>query len=137
MVGAGTAALGWIRVRLAGEGEREDSPREAAAMIGSVLALYALTALVREQPDEVALLLVYAVALVIVAAFARRPADLACAALAAVAGVGTEVVLAAAGVFEYADDISRVAGVAGWLPGLYLAYGVVAGRLGMVAARRL
>jgi hypothetical protein len=49
--------------------------------------------------------------------------------------VTTEIVLAGAGIFEYADDVSQLAGVAAWLPGLYLAYGVVAARLGMMLAR--
>jgi hypothetical protein len=80
--------------------------------------------------------LVYAVAALIVARFATAPADLACALLAAVFGVGTEIVLSAAGAFEYADDVSQIAGVAAWLPALYLAYGVVAGRLGLLLAGR-
>ena len=70
----------------------------------------------------------------IVARFATAPADLACACLAALFGVGTEIVLGAADVFAYASDIGRFAGVATWLPGLYLAYGVVAGRLGLLLA---
>ena len=51
-------------------------------------------------------------------------------------GVGTEVVLSAAGVFEYADDIEQILGVAAWLPALYLAYGVVASRLGALLTTR-
>ena len=134
MVGGGTAALGWIRVRLGDDGAG-GSWREAALMVSSVIGLYALTAIVRGEPQDVAAVLVYAVAAAICAGFARGPADLACGMLAAVAGVTTEVVLAAAGVFEYAGDLSRVAGVASWLPALYLAYGVVAGRLGLLVAR--
>jgi hypothetical protein len=137
MVGSGTAALGWIRVRVAaarGEAAARPSVREAVLMIGSILALYALTAIVRGEPQDVAIVIVYAVAAVICASFARGPVDLACGVLAALFGVTTEVVLAAADVFEYAGDISRVAGVASWLPALYLAYGVVAARLGLMAA---
>lgn len=137
MVGAGTAGLGWIRVRLGTGDERSTAPlREATAMIAAVLALYALTALVRGEPQGPAIVLVYAVAALIVARFATAPADLACALLAAVFGVGAEIVLSAAGAFEYADDVSQVAGVAAWLPALYLAYGVVAGRLGLLLAGR-
>jgi hypothetical protein len=135
MVGGGTVALGWIRVRLATVGERVDSAREGAMMIAAVIGLYALTALVRGEPQDAAVVLVYAVAALICAAFGRTRADLACALLAAAFGVGTEAVLAAADVFEYASDLSRVAGVASWLPGLYFAYGVVAGRLGLIATR--
>jgi hypothetical protein len=101
-----------------------------------VVGLYALTALVRGEPQEAAVVLVYAVAALIVARFATDPADLACAALAAVFGVGTEIVLSAGDVFAYADDVADFAGVATWLPALYLAYGVVAGRLGLLLSPR-
>ena len=138
MVGAGTAALGLIRVRLGG-GELTragdaDRLRRAALMIAAVVGLYALTALMRGEPQPAAIVLVYALALVIAAAFATGPGDLVCACLAALFGVGTEIVLAAADTFAYASDIGRFAGVATWLPGLYLAYGVVAGQLGLLLA---
>ncbi len=136
MVGAGTAALGWIRVRfgppteplLAGEGARE-----AVAMIASVLALYALTAIVRGEPQEVAVVLVYGVAALVCTRFARDRIDLLCGVLAALFGVTAEIVLSAAGVFEYAEDVAQFAGAATWLPALYVAYGVVAARLGSLA----
>lgn len=138
MVGAGTAALGWIRVRIDGGEERRagdaDRLRRAALMIAAVVGLYALTALMRGEPQPAAIVLVYALALVIAAAFATGPGDLVCACLAALFGVGTEIVLAAADTFAYASDIGRFAGVASWLPGLYLAYGVVAGQLGLLLA---
>jgi hypothetical protein len=134
MVGAGTAALGLIRIRLGDDGEG-GGMREAAQMVAWIIALYALTALVRGEPQEVAVAIVYAVAAGICGAFAHSRADVACGALAAVVGVTIEVILAAAGVFEYADDVGDFLGVATWLPALYFAYGVVAGRLGLIAAR--
>lgn len=137
MVGAGTAALGWIRVRIGDPAKPAppgDRRREAALMIAAVLGLYALTALVRGEPQPAAIVLVYAVAGLIAARFATGTGDLVCALLAAVFGVGTEIVLSAADVFAYADDVARFAGVATWLPALYLAYGVVAGRLGLLLA---
>jgi hypothetical protein len=137
MVGAGTAALGWIRVRVARPGEVGGSLRDAVLMIAAVIGLYALTALVRGEPQDVAIVIVYATATVICACFARDRADLACGLLAALFGVTAEVVLAAADVFEYASDVSRVAGVASWLPALYVAYGVAAARLGLIAAARV
>ena len=137
MVGFGTVALGWIRVRLGGARPADgDRLRRAALMVGAVIGLYALTALMRGEPQPAAIVLVYAVALVIAAAFATGPGDLACACLAAFFGVGTEIVLAAADTFAYASDIGRFAGVATWLPGLYLAYGVVAGQLGLLLAAK-
>jgi len=139
MVGGGTAALGWIGGLLgarASAAEREEPLRAAATMIASVLALYALTAIVRGEPGSVGIVLCWAVAALICARFARDRADWICAALAMLFGVGTEIVLSAAGVFEYADDIEQILGVAAWLPALYLAYGVVASRLGALLTTR-
>jgi hypothetical protein len=136
MVGGGTAALGWIRVRLAGAGGGPADPRDAVAMIAAVLGLYALTALMRGEPQASGAVAAYAVAALICARWARDRVDVQCAVLAAVFGVGTEMLLSAAGVFEYADDVEQVAGVAIWLPALYLAFGVVAARLGSMLAKR-
>jgi len=138
MVGSGTVALGWIRVRLDGRvrAPERGALREGAVMIAAVVGLYALTALVRGEPQPAAIVLVYAVAAVIVARFATAPADLVCAVLAALFGVGIEIVLAAADVFMYAEDLARFAGVATWLPGLYLAYGVIAGQLALLFSSR-
>jgi hypothetical protein len=138
MVGSGTAALGWISVRFGAvtSSERDDGLREAVAMIAAVLGLYALTALVRGEPQAPAIVIAYAAASLICARFARNRIDLLCGVLALAFGVGTEIVLSAAGVFEYADDIEQIAGVAAWLPALYVAYGVVAARLGSLAADR-
>ncbi|MDQ3102505.1 MAG: hypothetical protein M3Q53_01530 [Actinomycetota bacterium] len=137
MVGGGTAALGWIAVELgasAAEAERSEPLREAAAAIASVLGLYALTAIVRGEPAAVGIVLCYSVAALICARFARDRVDWLCALLAALFGVGSEVLLSAAGVFEYAGDVEQILGVAAWLPALYLAYGVVASRLGVLVA---
>lgn len=134
LVGGGTAALGWIRVRIGDDG-RGGGMREAAQMVAWVLALYALTAIVRGEPQDVAVVLVYAAAAGISGAFAHSRADIACGALAAVVGVTIEIILANAGVFEYAEDVADFLDVATWLPALYFAYGVIAGRLGLIAAR--
>ena len=137
MVGGGTAALGWIRVRLAGAGDDGlVTPGEAAAMIAAVIGLYALTALLRGEPQASGAVLAYAVGALICARWARDHVDLLCAGLAAVFGVGAEMILSAAGVFKYSDDVEQVAGVAIWLPALYLAYGVVAARLGSLLGER-
>lgn len=139
MVGGGTAALGWIRVRFGPDPATEDGPaeglRDAVAMVAAVIGLYALTALVRGEPQPAGVVACYAVALLICARWVRGPAEIGCGVLAAVFGVSTEAILSAAGVFEYADDVAQFAGVATWLPALYLAYGVVAARLGLLATR--
>lgn len=139
MTGAGTAALGWLRVRFGprdegGAAVAEEPGREVLAMVVAILGLYALTALIRGEPPEPAVVLVYAVAALICSRFAQARADLACGLLAAAFGVTTEIVLAAAGVFQYAEDVPSFLGVATWLPALYVAYGVVAARLGVTVA---
>jgi hypothetical protein len=126
-VGLGTVALAAIRVRLAPV--RPGRAGDAAVGVAAVVGIYAVTAVVRDAALLPATALVYALAVVVVALLADRHA-LVCAALAIVAGVGGEIVLAALDVFRYADDIDRLAGVAPWLPGLYAAFGVVAARLG-------
>lgn len=137
LVGSGTAALAWIRVRFGpAEGAVEDGAlRDAVAMVASILALYALTALVRGEPALVADVLVYAAAALVCVRLARSATDLACGALAALVGVTAEIILAAGGTFAYADDVPQLLGVAAWLPALYVAFGVVAARLGLLAAR--
>jgi hypothetical protein len=127
MVGSGTVALAVIRVRLGPA--RPGGLRDGALGVAAVIGLYAVTALVRDAPLGPATAVVYALAAIGIALMADRPA-LVCAALAAVAGTVTEIVLAKLDVFEYADDIDVLFGVAPWLPGLYLLFGVVAARLG-------
>ncbi len=139
VVGAGTVTLGWIRVTFGPDDLEVRSPLgpgfDALAMIASVIALYVLTAAVFGLHAELAVAGVYAVALVIVVAYARGPIDLLCGVLAVAGGVGLEILTAAFGLFEYGETVPSFLGVATWLPGLYLAYGVVAGRLGLLLAR--
>ena len=72
VVGAGTAALGWLRLRLAAvEPPATGRVRDGAAMIAAVVGLYALTALVRGEPQAPSIVLVYALAALICASFAR------------------------------------------------------------------
>jgi hypothetical protein len=132
IVGFGTVALGAIRVRLGPA--RPGTVRDGALGVAAVVGIYAVTAVVRDAALTPATALVYALAAVTIALMADRAA-LVCAALAVVAGVGGEIVLAAFDVFRYADDIDVLAGVAPWLPGLYAAYGVVAARLGELLLR--
>ena len=127
IVGAGTVALALIRVRLGPV--RPGGLRDGALGVAAVIGIYAVTAVVRDAALTPATALVYALAAVTMALLADRHA-LVCAVLAAVAGVGGEIVLVQLDVFRYAPDIDVLFGVAPWLPGLYLAFGVVAARLG-------
>lgn len=133
MVGVGTTALGAVAAGFRSFDVGADAV-EIVSMIASVVGLYAVTALIIDLPDAAGVVLVYAIAALVCARFARSRADLLCGALAAGVGVGTEIVLDAAAVFTYGDGVPQILGVASWLPGLYLAYGVVAARLGSALA---
>lgn len=139
MVGAGTVALGWIRVAFGPDDFEVRSPLgpafDALAMIAAVVGLYLLTAAVIELDPVISVAGVYAATALIVVAYARSGWDLTCGLLAVVGGVGTEMLFAALELFEYTAEVPAFLGVATWLPGLYLAYGVVAGRLGLMLAR--
>ena len=128
LVGGATAALGWIRLRL-GPAREEGGLRMGAAAVASVIGLYAVTAVVRDVPLGPATALVTCLAVVIACVFADGRPALTCGVLAAVNGTVFEIVLVEVGVAEYAEDIDALAGVAPWLPALYLAFGVVAARL--------
>jgi hypothetical protein len=131
-VGFGTVALGAIRVGLGPV--RPGAMRDGALGVAAVVGIYAVTAAMRNVALLPGTALVYALAALVLVLMADRAA-LVCAALAVVAGVGGEMVLAALDVFRYAPDIDVLAGVAPWLPGLYAAYGVVAARLGELLLR--
>ncbi len=104
----------------------------AVGAVAVVVGIYALTALVLDEP-----LLPSTVVIWILAAIAWHvsgdgwPAA-ACGAAAAVVGTTIEIVLAAAGVFMYDPAIDGLFGVPSWLPALYFAFGVVVSRLAEV-----
>jgi hypothetical protein len=96
---------------------------------GAVLGLYALTAVVHDQPDTVSIVLTAAVAVVIWGVWDPSPGAALGGAIAAVAGPLAEIVVVAIGAAEYAPSADQLAGVAPWLPCLYFAAGAVAFRL--------
>ena len=136
LVGLLTASLAELRLRLA--------PAlilarwsDGVAAVAAVLALYAITALVRHQPLAASTVLVYALAAVIWRALGGNLPAALCGVLAAIVGVCSEIALVGAGVFEYSHQIDRLAGVAPWLPALYFAFGAVAARLAELCAHEV
>jgi len=136
LVGLLTASLAELRLRIA-PARRAGGPGDGAAAVAAVLGLYALTALIRHQPLAPGTALVYALAVLVWRALGDGAPAAACGAVAAIVGVTVEIVLVAAGVFEYAPAIDPLAGVPPWLPALYFAFGVVVARLGELCARTL
>ena len=136
MVGAGTVALAEIRLHLTPPPRPGGGIADAVAGIAAVLGIYALTALVSAEPLGPATTLIAALAAITWAAIGDgRPAAI-CGLLAATGGAATEIVMSAAGIFEYAAGIDDVLGVPPWLFALYFAFGVVAARLGELALAR-
>jgi hypothetical protein len=94
-----------------------------------VLALYALTAVLRGEPETLSVVLTGALAVAIWSWWDPSPGTLAVATAAAIAGPLAEIVIVEVGAASYAPDADSLAGVAPWLPCLYFAAGAVAARL--------
>ncbi len=99
---------------------------EAAIGIALVVALYATTAALRNQPETVSVVLCSAIAFAIWAWWDPSPGAFAIAAGAAVLGPLAEIVIVEIGAAHYATDADGLFGVAAWLPCLYFAAGSVA-----------
>jgi hypothetical protein len=135
----GLAVLGAAEV-----GARLDLPSRARTPVdvltGSavVLALYALTAVLRGQPATVSVVLCGAIAVTVWAWWDPTPRVFAIAVGAAVLGPIAEMLVAAAGASHYASDSDALGGVAPWLPCLYFAAGAVAsGVIGALQVTRV
>jgi len=127
-VGFATVATGEVRLRL-GPPRPGDNPIEAAAAIASVVALYALTAVVSDEDPLTASVLIWSLAVVIAARFGGGIPALVCAVLAAILGPLAEILIVEAELAMYAPSADGLFGVAEWLPALYFAFGIVAARL--------
>jgi hypothetical protein len=134
-VGLATVATGVVRVLLApirqipGITNDGDRLREGAMAIASVLAIYAVTAIVSDEPEGPATTLTIMLAVLCVARFASGPAALVCAASAAVLGPVAEIVLVELDAARYGPSADGLFGVAVWLVPLYFAFGAVVSRL--------
>jgi hypothetical protein len=102
---------------------------DVAPAAGAVLGLYALTAVVHDQPDTVSVVLTAAIAVVIWGVWDPSPGAAIGGAVAAVTGPLVEILVVAIGAAEYGPGSDQLIGVAPWLPCLYFAAGAVAFRL--------
>jgi hypothetical protein len=126
LVGGAVLGAAWAG-RTAGLPVRRRDRADVVAGAAVVLALYALTATLRDEPATVSVVLTGAIAVAVWAWWDPSPRALAIAAGAAVAGPLAEALLVEAGAAQYADD--DLLGVAPWLPCLYFAAGAVASGL--------
>lgn len=127
-VGLATVTTGELRLRL-GPPRPGHNPVEAAAAIASVIALYALTAVVTGEEPLTSTVLIWTLAIVIAARFGGGMPALACAVAAAILGPLAEILIVEADLSRYSSLADGLFGVAEWLPALYFAFGIVAARL--------
>ena len=122
--------VGFAVLAAAEVGRRAGLPRRPRGVndviIGGaiVLALYALTAVLRGQPATVSVVLCAAIAVAVWAWWDPSPGAFGIAIAAAVLGPVAEMFVA-----DYASDSDGLFGVAPWLPCLYFAAGAVASGL--------
>ena len=136
LVGLATASLGELRLRL-GPPRPGFDVRVGIGAIAAVLALYALTALVYDEPEGPATILIVMSAVLVACWLAGGRPAIICGLAAAVAGPLAEILIVELDLAEYADSADSLFGVALWLPALYFAFGFVAARLAeLLVARR-
>lgn len=131
LVAGGVLALALTGRDLAGRlpPQRVRTRADVLPAAAAVLALYALTAVVHDQPYTVSVVLTGAIAVVIWGVWDPSPGAALAGAIAAVVGPLVEIVVVAVGAAEYAPGSDGLGGVAPWLPCLYFAAGAVAFRL--------
>jgi hypothetical protein len=133
LVAGAVLAAAWSAERAGLPAVRRRGRIDAVTGAAVVLALYALTALLRDVPATVSVVLTGAIALAIWSWWDPSPGAFVVAAVAAVLGPAAEILLVAVDAASYADD--GLAGVAPWLPCLYFAAGSVAAGLWAAIAR--
>jgi hypothetical protein len=136
LVGLATASLGELRLRL-GTTRPGFDIRIGIAAIAAVLAIYAVSALIHDQPEEPGTILIAMLAILVACWLADGRPAIICGLVAAVVGPATEIVIVDLDLARYAPTADSLFGVALWLPALYFAFGLVAARLAeLLVARR-
>lgn len=128
-VGGAILAAALVGRSLGLPSHRRRGRADAAAGVAAVVALYALTAALRGQPDTVSVVLCAAAAGGIWTLWDPSPGALGVAVLLAVVGPLAEIAVTAAGAASYAANADGLGGVPPWLPCLYFAAGSVASGL--------
>jgi hypothetical protein len=134
-VGLAVLAGAWVADRAHLPAARRRTRADVPAGAAAVLALYALTAVLRHQPMTVSVVLTGAIAVLVWAWWDPSRGALLTAVLAAVLGPVAEMGVSQAGLAHYAADADGLGGVAPWLPSIYFAAGAVTCRLWAALAR--
>lgn len=136
LVGLATASIGELRLRL-GPARPGFDPRMGVGAIAAVLAVYAVTALVYDEPEGPATTLIVMLAVLVACWLGGGRPAIACGLAAAVVGPLAEILIVNLDLSEYSASADTLFGVALWLPALYFAFGVVVARLAeLLVARR-
>lgn len=128
-VGLGVLGAAWVADRSGFPPARRRTRADVPAGAAAVLALYALTAVLRHQDPTVSVVLTGSLAVLVWAWWDPSRGALLTGLAAAVLGPLAEIAVGAAGLAHYADDADGLFGVAPWLPCLYFAAGAVTSRL--------
>jgi hypothetical protein len=129
LVGGGILALALLGRRTSLVPARQRSARDVPAAAAAVLAVYAITAALKGQPETVSVVLVCALGIAVWGWWDPSPGAALGGLIAATAGPLAEIAIVEMGAASYAADSDGLLGVAPWLPGLYFAAGAVAWRL--------
>jgi hypothetical protein len=134
LVGIATMSTGIVRLQL-GPPRSGSDPRVAVGAGASVIAIYAITSLVGND-GTAAVTLITMLGVIAACAFADRP-GLICGLIAMAVGPLIEIAIVQLDLSKYTSSNDGLFGVALWLPGLYLAFGVAAARIAeLLVARR-
>lgn len=128
LVGSSVAVVAHLGHRL-GLPSRPRTRVHVGVALPALLALYALTAMLRAQAPTVSVVLVGSLALVVWCAWDPSRSCFGVAAVCAVVGPAAEISFVAADLYHYAADSSGLWGVAPWLPCMFFAQGAVASGL--------
>jgi len=134
-VGLAVLLAAWVSDRSGFPAARRRTRAEVPAGAAAVLALYALTAVLRHQPTTVSVVLTASLAVLVWAWWDPSRGALLVAVTAAVLGPLAEMAVSAAGLAHYAADADGLGGVAPWLPSVYFAAGAVSSRIWAAVAR--
>ena len=135
LLAGGLVGGAWLAKRAHATPARRHGRAGAVVAATLVLALYALTAALRDQPTAVSVALTGALAVAVWAWWDPSRGAFAVAIVAAIAGPVAEIAIVATGASEYREGSDGLAGVAPWLPCLYFAAGAVTSGLWSAVAR--
>jgi hypothetical protein len=135
LVAGSVTAGAWVAYQLGLPAGRVRPRTDVVLGAAVVLALYALTAALREDPTTVAVVLTGSVALAVWAWWDPSPGALVVALTAAILGPFAEIALVELDAAHYASDADELAGVALWLPCLYFGVGAVVSGLWAAVAQ--